>query len=141
MPLQVASPQQNCIEWASFFPPRKATAPLTAPFERLASKGPAGTANIQPPLAQPPSSPEGIRITTAVTGLRSTKFQSSSRSARGSGSPLCSAAFSPAYIEVDVVEIGIIQIATMPNDATGWQRWHFDLLTVLDHVAKSLVFD
>ena len=68
--LQVAFPQQNCTERASVFPPRKAAAPLTAPFERLASKGPAGTANIQPQLAQPPSSPEGVRITTAITQSR-----------------------------------------------------------------------
>ena len=35
----------------------------------------------------------------------------------GSGSPLGSAALLPAHIEVNIVEIGIIQIAAMPNDA------------------------
>jgi hypothetical protein len=46
--LQVAFHQPNCTERASAFPPRKAAAPLTAPLERLASKGPAETATIKP---------------------------------------------------------------------------------------------
>jgi hypothetical protein len=73
--LQVAFPQQNCTERASVFPRRKAAAPLTAPFERLASKGPAETTNIQPQLAQPPSSPEGVRITLRITAVAASDAQ------------------------------------------------------------------
>ena len=47
-PLSWTSAQRDCTERASAFPPRKAAAPLTAPLERLASKGPAETATIKP---------------------------------------------------------------------------------------------
>jgi hypothetical protein len=59
----------------------------------------------------------------------------------GFGSPLCSAGFWPAHIQVKVVEVGILQIASMPNDAAGWQRRHFDLLAILDNMAERLEFD
>jgi hypothetical protein len=57
------------------------------------------------------------------------------------GSPLCSAAFWPTHLKVKVIEVGIIQIASMPNDAAGWQRSHFNLLAILDNVAERLKFD
>lgn len=59
--------------------------------------------------------------TTAVTGPPQKKDDFKIGVIGGSGSPLGSAAFLPAHIQVNIVEIGIIQIAAMPNDAAGWQ--------------------
>jgi hypothetical protein len=58
--------------------------------------------------------------TAAVSGPPPKNYDYKSRVIGGSGSPLGFPAFLPAHIEVKVVEVGIIQIAAMPNDATGW---------------------
>jgi hypothetical protein len=88
-PFSWTSAQRDCTERASVFPPRKAAAPLTAPFERLASKGPAETATIQPPTAQPPLSPEGVRITAKITRLPPRDFDLRKRPIGNSGAFFC----------------------------------------------------
>ena len=59
----------------------------------------------------------------------------------GSGSPLGFAVFLPAHIKVNVVEVGIIQISAMLNDAAGWQGSHLNLLAIGDNVAERLMLD
>jgi hypothetical protein len=63
------------------------------------------------------------------------------RAIGGSGSPLCSAALWPTHIQVTVVEVGIIQITAMSNDAARWQRSHSNRLAIVDNVAECLMFD
>lgn len=46
----------------------------------------------------------------------------------------------PTHIKVKVVEVAIIQIAAMPNEAAGRQRSHFDSPAVSDYAPERVMF-